>query len=292
MRHALALLSVLFFVLPAAAQQVRYVVDQDDPGLMTRQWIGVEPMYVDAGMDNIDGAQIGAGVSGMWEFGRIAVEGAGRVAYVTFADQGASYQFEGGGRFTLLRQDRTRDLTVLLEYSESTFINTRTVRTRTIEVPGVERRNYFVRGGLYNRRSAYSTDGITVASAESALTNSGLYAGIGGDQGHYLQLRLDDNDGEGVYPFPSTRLIGVYADALLLRGDLENDLLANLEDDGIGWRLGLYWHLTPVPSSRIRSSRGFVATLISNMNARMEVGDRPFEGTYVMATIALPVFER
>ncbi len=292
MRHALTTLAFLVLALPAAAQQVRYVVDEDDPGLMTRQWIGVEPMYVDAGMDNIDGAQIGAGVSGLFEFGRIAAEGAVRIAYFTFEDQGSAYQFEGGGRFTLLRQDRTTDITVLLEYSESTFVNTRTVRTRTIEVPGMQRRNYFVRGGVYGRRSAYSTDGITVASAESALSHSGLYAGIGGDQGHYMQLRLNDNDGQGVYPFPTSSLIGLYADVLLLKGTLDNDLLSGVEDDGMGWRAGLYWHLTPVPSSRIRASRGFFATLISNMNAKMEVGDRPFEGTYVMATIAFPVFER
>ncbi len=292
MRHALATLFVFILAFPAAAQQVRYVVDEDDPDLMTRQWIGIEPLYIDSATDNIDGTQFGAGISGLWEFGRIAAEGAVRVAYYTFEKQGSAHQYEGGGRFTLLRQDRESDIKVLLDYSESTSINTRTVRTRTVEIPGIQRRNFFVRGGIYGRRSAYSTDGITVASAESALSHSGLYAGIGGDQGHYMQLRLNDNDGQGVYPFPTASLMGLYADVLLLEGSLENDVLSGLEDDGLSWRAGLYWHLTPVPSSRVRASRGFFATAISNMNAKMEVGDRPFEGIYFMATIAFPVFER
>jgi hypothetical protein len=277
-----------------AQNNVQYKVTRDDPNDICNLWVYLDPMYMDAPMQNFDGLSFNVGIQAIGFVGnRFGFDYTTRFGLLTLGKLGykeakRAFQLEAGGMFVLNNRLRTKQKTkVILDQTESTNSNgDRVTTTKFIQIPAKQAIRVYLRGGLYVKKNPYIHDSKEFdVSYEGNITTAGLYLGIG--RMAISNVYINTNTDGKARRSGAWRL---YADALIgpvRKLELFSDsppLPADYKFIGgpIGFRIGI-WGMG-VESRDIQKRKAF--------SAGVEVGIRPGDGLYGAGTIMFPIVRK
>ena len=204
-------------------------------------------------------------------------------APINFSDF-SSHEWDLGGSYTFGRQRKTKEVKVVLKWSDSgststsynsntggsTETTTRTTSATYLVSEAEYLRKYKVRGGLYGHKSAFEIDSW---SPNQPLAMAGVF---GGFEFSTQAAVISSVDGlKGV----TSGLTRIYADVLLAPVHRINKVSQGF---GIGAKGGFCIYMLPSKTSRAKPEKLVPYQVYNSMFFRAEIGVRPSQGWMFM----------
>jgi len=273
----LALIVVSFSAFSQTKNAYQFEKLLDDPNYVANQIVSLSAA-VNFGK-NTD-FSVGIEADAIWGLTE-RIDAFGSVTYspINFAEF-SSHDWDLGGSFTFGKSNKTKDVKIVLKYSDSQSTNTAGTTTRTTSATYLETeanylRKYKVRGGVYGHKSSYEVDNF---SPTQPLFMTGVFGGF--EFSSQAAVLSKVNERKGV----TSGLTRIYADVLIAPVHRINKVGQGI---GFGAKGGFAIYLNP---NKARSIGMNAYQAYNSMFFRAEIGVRPSQGWMFMMGTGIMIF--
>lgn len=288
MKTKFILIASLFFALSANAQKTyQFKILKDDPNSVSENMVTLNLAH--AHFSKREALKAGMGAEVIWGLGnKIQVQTHFMYYYLSINSAGGpNLDFEPGGAFTLSEKTRTKDLKVILNYSESSTtvgnVRTTTKEVNYIPTTGNVLSKTKVRGGLYVKRSGVDVS-TTPARALTVNTALGVYGGMEFTKQACLFSEIDGAKGV------TSGYTRIYLDGMILPVSKYQSAAAT--KPGIfGARFGFATYFNPNKKKNAEYGKLNHYQVYPTIYFKSEVGFRGGEGYFFNLGAGLTVFK-
>jgi len=274
----------LFQIVNLYAQDISYVVVEDNPGANPNTFVNLEWFGMDGSRKSNSGFFVG--VDGNYQIAnKLGVEGNLRVKYLNFdkPDSGPLLNFEIGANYKIASFEKKKMIKIITSSSffdkyNSNGSTTRTTTEKYFETEGLVQKEFFLRGGTtYRRNSSELFAPFQFNSIQGTFSSLAIYSGINFQINK--RINTDVTDGSEEYTAGNGLLFNLYADFLF--SPLVNTPKVLAESPSrVGYRVGLQWYNT------------FPKGLFSKMMIFIEISNRPVENTVLTMGAGYSLFRK